>query len=222
MNEVDLIILGAVTLMALIGLKSGFLRAASGIGGLALGVVLAIHYSADVAGLLVDYVEAETVRRVAAFAGIMIVVAVAARVTAALMKKLLSALALGWLDHVVGGVAGASLGIVLVGTAVYMLTGADLGSTRDQLAASQLAPKISRATFITAPTPWCSSIRAEPSPPKEDCTDLIGLFNDLVGQHIPGRITNLLGHDADTVSEVVKGVLTGSSADIQAILETKK
>ncbi len=133
MNAADLVIIGTVGLLALLGLKSGLLKPAFGIGGLVLGTVLAIHYSGEVAPLLTEYVENDRLRSIAAFIGVLISVAVATRILAALIKKLLSALVLGWVDHVAGALVGAVFGIVLVGTAVYLLGRADFGPTHNAL-----------------------------------------------------------------------------------------
>ena len=48
---------------------------------------------------------------------------------------------------------GAALGLVLTGTGIFLLTGADLDTTRDALAASKLAPEVSRATVLTSDQP---------------------------------------------------------------------
>ena len=174
MNAVDLIIIGAVGLLALLGHKSGLLKPVSGIGGLVLGIFLAMHHSAQAAPLLVDYIDGETLRRVAAFASIVLAATIACRVAAILIKWLLNTLVHGWVDHVAGAAGGAALGIILSGTTVYVLSGTNLGSTSHALEVSRLAPEISRASLISADMPWCSSIQG--SPADQSCTDLKSLF----------------------------------------------
>ncbi|HBJ32199.1 MAG TPA: hypothetical protein DDY93_12635 [Dehalococcoidia bacterium] len=153
MNVVDLVIIGVVAFLALIGLRSGLLRPISGIGGLIIGVILAMQHNSEVALMLADYIEGELPRRVAAFGGIVIASATVARLIAWMVKKVLNTPVLGWVGHVAGAAGGAALRLVLAGTGIFLLTGADLDPTRDALAASKLAPEMSRATILTADQP---------------------------------------------------------------------
>ena len=66
MNLVDLIIIGTLGLLALMGLRSGILVPVSGVAGVILGVVLATQYHGQLAFALTEHVVGETVRRVAA------------------------------------------------------------------------------------------------------------------------------------------------------------
>ena len=212
MNAADLIIIAVVGLLSALGLKLGFLKPASGIGGLILGVILAVQHSGQVAALLVDYIEAETLRRIAAFGSILVATAVTTRMTAALTKKVLSALVLGWVDHLAGAMAGAFVGIVVAGTAVYILIGADLDPTRDALATSKLAPEISRTSLLSANMPWCS-YRAGGAG-AESCADLKGLANKLLGPQIFGKMEELLGIEPERRAEATGGSRAGSPEDL--------
>jgi len=51
-------------------------------------------------------------------------------------------------DHVAGAAGSAALGLGLAGTGIFLLTGADLDTTRDAL-----APEVSRATVLTSDQP---------------------------------------------------------------------
>jgi membrane protein required for colicin V production len=210
MNAVDFIIVGALGVTGLMGLKSGLLRPASGIGGLVLGVVLAGRHSSQAARLLADHVDSEPLRLVAGFAAIVVLTAIAARLASVALRKLLAALALGWLDRVAGVVAGIALGVVLSGTVVYIVAGADFDATRDKIAESQLAPSVSRASFISAATPWCSSMDAASVEDGKPCTDRGGLFDQLIGRHIGDSIPKVDANDVAGVADVVKGALGGS------------
>ena len=153
MTVVDLVIIGVVAFLGLIGLRSGLLRPISGTGGLIIGVILAMQHNAEVALMLADYIEGELPHRVAAFGGIVIASATVARLVAWMVKKVLNTPVLGWVGHVAGAAGGAALRLVLAGTGIFLLTGADLDPTRDALAASKLAPEMSRATILTADQP---------------------------------------------------------------------
>ena len=49
-----------------------------------------------------------------------------------MVKKVLNK-PVGWVDHVAGAAGGAALGLGLAGTGIFLLTGADLDTTRDGL-----------------------------------------------------------------------------------------
>ena len=70
MNALDLIIIGAVGIVALLGLKSGILKPISGIGGFVLGVFLALQNYGEVALLLSEYIEGAMFKNIAAFVSI--------------------------------------------------------------------------------------------------------------------------------------------------------
>ena len=215
MNAADLVIIGTVGLLAVMGLKSGLLKPAFGIGGLVLGIVFAIHYSEEFAPLLTEYVEGDRLRSIAAFIGVLISVAVATRILTALIKKLLSALALGWVDHVAGALVGAVFGIVLVGTAVYLLGRADFGPTHNALAASKLGPEISRASLISTIStflPDCNSLEDALSS-AQGCPDVKGFVAKLTRADLGGGVDDLLDEDVGNLAQIVKGALSGESAE---------
>ena len=187
MNVVDLVIIGVVAFLGLIGLRSGLLRPISGTGGLIIGVLLAKQHNAEVALMLADYIEGELPHRVAAFGGIVIASATVARLVAWMVKKVLNTLVLGWVDHVAGAAGSAALSLVLAGTGTFLLTGADLDPTGDALAASKLAPEVFRATVLTSDQPWCSEV--ESGVVGTNCTDRTGLLNDYFGERISAQVT---------------------------------
>ena len=213
MNMADMIIIGAVAAFGLLGLKWGILKPATGLGGLVLGVLVAINISGQVMPLLVGYIDSDRLREIVAFASVVLAVVVAVRVAGGLLKKLLTLLVLGWVDHVAGAAAGVILGMVLTGTAVYLLTGADLGQTREALAASRLAPEVSRVSLVTSSSPWCSSLPEA----SEKCTDVLGVIAQLWGHHVSPKFDGLLGEDGALKGVVdlseVSGVIEGAFAD---------
>ncbi len=212
MNAVDLPIVATVVLLALIGLKTGLLKPISGIGGLIIGVILAVQYSAELAVSLEQNIEGETVRRIAAFAGIVVISTVASRIAALLIKKLLSSLVLGWMDHVAGALAGTAPGLVLVGTSVHLVTGANIDSTRDALAESKLAPAVTKASLVASTKPWCWQVTEGAA-----CTDISGLFNQYLGRHISGTVEEFLGDDAGSLVDVVQTTLRGDTQDLVSL-----
>ena len=210
MNIVDLIILGGVGLTALLGLKAGFLKSVSGIGGLILGVMVAIQQHGEVAALLVGYIDKELWRNVAGFIAVVLVATLVTRAVAFMVKKLLSALALGWADHVVGAVGGAALGLVIVSTALFIASGVDNAAARTALAESAIAPEISGASLISSSTLWC--LARPDGAASGGCTDLKSLFTGLIGTDAKGKVGDVLGGPnlGDLVG-AMKGNINGSS-----------
>ena len=212
MNGADLVIIGLVGFLGFIGMKSGLLRPASGIGGLVLGIIFAIQYSGEFAPLLADQIEGERLQSVAAFIGVLIIVAIVTRIVAVLFKKLLSALVLGWVDNLAGAVAGTILGVVLVGTGVNLLVRADFGPTHDALAASTVGPEISRASLISAFASGCGSLK-DAVDGAEGCPDAKGLVGKLAGADLAGSVDGLFDQDVGNLASVVKGTLGGGSPE---------
>ena len=212
MNGADLVIIGLVGVLGLIGMKSGLLKPASGIGGLILGIVFAIQYGGEFAPLFADHVEGERLQSIAAFISVLVAVAVMTRIVAVLIKKLLSALVLGWLDHAAGAVAGAVLGIVLVGTGVNLLVRADFGPTQSALAASTVGPEISRASLISAFASGCGSLK-DAVDGAEGCPSVKGLVGKLAGADLTSSVDGIFDQDIGHLANVVKGTLSGGSPE---------
>ena len=104
-----------------------------------------------------------------------------------MLKKVLNTPVSGWVDHVARAAGGAALGLVLAGTGIFLLTGADRDPTRNALAASKLAPEASRATVLTSGQPWRSKV--ESGVVGADCTDRTGLLNGCFGERISAQVT---------------------------------
>ncbi len=212
MNPADFVIIGLVGVLGLIGMKSGLLKPASGIGGLVLGIIFAIQYGGEFAPLFAQYVEGERQQSIAAFIAVLVAVAITTRIVASLIKKLLSALVLGWVDHVAGAVAGAILGIILVGTGVNLLVRADFGPTHDALAASTVGPEISRASLISAFASGCGSLK-DAVDGAEECPDVKGLVGKFAGAELTASVNGIFDQDIGNLAKVVKGTLGGGSPE---------
>jgi hypothetical protein len=80
---------------------------------------------------------------------------VVARVTARAAKELLSTLMMGWLDRVAGGLAGAGIAMVIVGTGLYMLGSIGLSPLTEYIEPSTFAPQVSQISLVSASMPDC-------------------------------------------------------------------
>ncbi len=206
LNALDLIFLGSIGLIALMGLKSGILKPVSGTGGLVLGVVLAIRHHVELMPLMARYIDGEAIQRVAAFIAVALGVIILTRLTAILFKKLLSSPVLGWFDHAAGTMGGAAVGLVLVGTLIYLVSGMNIGPARQMLGTSTLAPAIVKASIIPGSGSLC--------PPNQDdaegCTNLKTIANDVLGIDVEKHFDGLLGgQDLGYLFGVVKSSLNG-------------
>ena len=219
MNSADVVIIGLVGILGFIGMKSGLLKPASGIGGLVLGIIFAIQYSAEFAPLFADHVEGERLQSIAAFISVLVAVAIITRIVAVLVKKLLSVLVLGWLDHAAGVIAGAVLGIVLVGTGVNVLVRVDFGPTHNALEASTVVPEISRASLISALASGCGSLK-DAVDGAEGCPDVKGLVGKFAGADLTGSVDGIFDQDVDNLAKIVKGTLSGGTPKEIASLVT--
>lgn len=210
MNVVDLIVLGAIGLVALLGLKAGFLKPASGIGGLILGVLVATQMHGEVAALLIGYIDKELWRNVAGFITVVLATTIFTRAVAILVRRLLSALVLGWIDHVAGAFGGAALGLVMAGTAIFIVSGVDNAAAQTALAESAIAPEISRASLISSSTPWCAALPE--SAANGNCTDFKGLLSGVIGFDVGDKVSGMLGGQklGDLVG-AMKGNINGNS-----------
>ena len=119
MNWLDIIIIIILAVAALTGLKVGIIKALLSVVGVIVGVVLAGRYSVALAGHL-TFISQPSVARIAAFAIILIGVMVIAAIAAAMLKRVVSAVMLGWVNRLGGAVFGFFLGFVFCGAILAM------------------------------------------------------------------------------------------------------
>ena len=114
MNWVDIVILVVVAVATFIGLKIGIIKAALSLAGIIVGVVLAGRFYGAL-GERLTFIPQENIAKAAAFAIILIGVMIIAAVLAVVLKRFLSAVMLGWVNHLGGAVFGLVLGAILCG-----------------------------------------------------------------------------------------------------------
>ena len=212
MNTVDMIIIGAIGLVALMGLKSGLIKPVSGMGGFVLGIFIAIQNYGLVVPTVAQYVEGPVIQKIAAFIAVVLIVAIAARLVGFIIKKLMSVLMLGWLDNVAGMAGGAVIATAIVGTVFYVASGFGFASNNPAFAASKLAPEVSRVSLISSQTPWCSSLSEEAVASGTACSSIMGMAGNLVGMDFGSEVEDAAGsQDVGSIVNVVKSSLTGGS-----------
>ena len=114
MNWLDIVIIALIAIPTLIGLKIGIIKAALSLAGVILGTILAGHYYAALAEQL-TFISQANLAKIAAFAIILIGVMLIASVLAAVLKWVVSAVMMGWVNRLGGAVFGFLLGAVFCG-----------------------------------------------------------------------------------------------------------
>ena len=111
MNWLDIVIIIIIAIPTFIGLKAGIVKALFIIAGGIIGIVLAGRFSEQLGAAFSD----EGWASVLAFAVILIVVLLIASIAAKLVKWVLSAVLLGWVNSLGGAVLGFIMGAFLCG-----------------------------------------------------------------------------------------------------------
>ena len=114
MNWLDIVIIVAIAIAILIGLRIGIIKAILSLAGLIVGVILAGRYY-DPFYHQLSFIPYENAAKVVAFAIILIGVMVIAGVLASLLKWAASAIMLGWVNRLGGAVFGLVLGAIFCG-----------------------------------------------------------------------------------------------------------
>ncbi len=119
MNWLDIVIIVLIVVPVFFGLKSGIIKMLFTLAGVIVGVVLAGRFSDSLAGIL-SFISDPGIAKVVAFAIILIAVMIIAVVLAKLIKWALSAVMLGWINHLGGAILGLFLGFVFCGAVLTM------------------------------------------------------------------------------------------------------
>jgi membrane protein required for colicin V production len=114
MSWLDIVILIIIVVPTLIGLKIGIIKAFLTAVGVVVGVILAGRFYGQFAGIL-TFISQPGWAKIAAFAIILIGVMVIFSIAAFLIKKIVSAMLLGWANHLCGAVLGFVLGAIFCG-----------------------------------------------------------------------------------------------------------
>lgn len=114
MNWLDILILVALVFSFIAGLTTGIVRGAVNLVGLIVGIILAGKFYTNVAGWL-GFIHDTNISNIIGFVLILVVVMIIAGLVGGLLRKLVSAIMLGWLDHLLGGILGLLIGAITLG-----------------------------------------------------------------------------------------------------------
>ncbi|MFH0769499.1 MAG: CvpA family protein [Chloroflexota bacterium] len=114
MNWLDIVVLVIMIISILVGLKIGLIKALLSLAGSIVGVILAGHYYVPLSELL-SFIPQASLAKIVAFAIIFIGIMVIASVLAVLLKWAVSAIMLGWVNHLGGAIFGLVMGAIFCG-----------------------------------------------------------------------------------------------------------
>jgi len=114
MNWLDIAVLVLITIPTLVGLKSGLIKAVLSLAGAIVGVILAGRYHTILAEKL-TFISQANLAEITAFAIILIGTMLVAAVLAAMLKQIVSAILLGWVNRLGGAIFGFLLGAIFCG-----------------------------------------------------------------------------------------------------------
>ena len=142
LNGLDYTILAIVGFGALSGLSRGALRMATSILALVVGIYAASTYYLRVEALAHQYLSTNpTLSTVIGYVAVFLVVYVAIEYVGGRIIRLAQIIHLNWIDRLVGGVLGASIGAILAGLVLVALTAVSPPNPA-LLRDSKLAPRV--------------------------------------------------------------------------------
>ena len=121
LNQIDTAILIVVAISAAFGLWRGFVKEILSLLSWIAALLVARVYSVPIAGLLVNMIESESIRYVAAFALLFVIVIMLGTLINHFMAKLLTITGLKFLDRLLGAVFGLARGTGIVLVILFIL-----------------------------------------------------------------------------------------------------
>jgi membrane protein required for colicin V production len=120
MNWLDIVLIILLVASAIGGFVSGFIKTVFSLVGLIVGVVLAGHYYNALSNYL-PFVPTENGPKIVAFIIIFLAVMIVAALLGFLFSKLISAVLLGWLDHLAGAILGLAIGSIFLAAILVII-----------------------------------------------------------------------------------------------------
>ena len=114
MNWLDIVIAIVLVIGIILGVKTGLIKMVISLAGLILAIFLAGRFYVALAGVM-NFIPSEQAARVVAYIIIFIVVMIIAAIIAWLLTKFVSAILLGWINRLVGGIVGLLVGAIFCG-----------------------------------------------------------------------------------------------------------
>lgn len=126
MTIFDYLVLGIVGFSILVGLMRGAIRELFSVLGWVLAFYLANKFNGEVMHYIPEQVPGEQVKAIAAFLLVFLAVLFLCTLMALLLTTLLKAVGLGGLNRLLGGIAGAAKGVLIVCILVLLAAMTDI------------------------------------------------------------------------------------------------
>jgi hypothetical protein len=175
------------------------------------------------------YIKDDTVLRVVAYASIVLVTLVAARLAASGVRQVLGALQLGWIDRAAGAAVWSAAALVLLGTLFHLLLALDSSEIQASFDQSVLAGSMTTVSLVYTGYPWCAEVRhgsKEPVPVDHPeavgCIELQQFTEGLLGAGLSYKLNDFLGYDAEPLANVVGASLSGSPDDLKDLVQRNR
>ena len=138
MGVIDIIILVIVAISALIGVFRGLVKEALSLASWFAAILAGTLFSAQLADLMENLINNPSLRRIAAFALLFIVVIFAGTLISNMVSKLTEAAGLKGADRTLGGLFGVLRGIIIV--LVIILVGTQFDISERWFEGSRMVP----------------------------------------------------------------------------------
>ncbi len=128
MNWLDIVIIVLLFIPTFTGLRKGLIKTGLSLAGLLIGITLAGRLHSSLAETF-TFTDNEGIANVLAFVLILAAVMVVAMIIAFLLRKLVNAITIGWLDHLGGALFGLFSGFIFIGAILAIIVkylGSDL------------------------------------------------------------------------------------------------
>ncbi len=119
MNWLDIVIIIGLIISLVSGIQQGLIKVLFTLVGGIIGVVLAGRYSDALAEKL-SFISDPGIAGIVAFVIIVLAALIVATILGIIVKKIVSAVLLGWLDKLGGAVVGVVLGAITIGALLAM------------------------------------------------------------------------------------------------------
>lgn len=122
MNTLDIVILAVTALFTLLGLKKGFIISLATLGGLFLGIYVALHFSNFFSGIIEKaFHPSASWLPAISFALTFLAVLIGVYILGKMVEKLVDMTGMGILNHLAGAILGMAKGIILLSVVFYLI-----------------------------------------------------------------------------------------------------
>lgn len=154
MTIFDYVVLGMIGFSILVGLMRGAIRELFSVLGWVLAFYLANRFNAEVIAYMPEQIPGEAVKAMASFLVVFLLVLFVSTLLALLLTSLMKAVGQGGLNRVLGGLAGAIKGVLVVCILVMLAAMTDLPKDPRWINATFSAPV---EVLVLKLLPWMPS-----------------------------------------------------------------